>query len=713
MTRNFASLNCPPLFSRLTPSAMPQPSHPRVHAANGLQDFIAVSRYARYLPEKRRRETWAEAVARVRDMHLAYYPDRPLQSAIFAAMSAGEATRDDLAEWEGCRTLHEAIRTAFEAVRKREILPSMRSLQFGGEAILGKHARIYNCAFTYLDRLEAFREAFYLLLCGCGVGFSVQARHVAKLPAFARRPEGAAPVHHVVADTIEGWADALHVLLEQAVAGRSVEFDYSHIRQEGAPLRTTGGKAPGPGPLYHTLTRIDRILHGATGRRLRTIEAYDILCWAAKAVLSGGVRRSATICLFSVDDTEMAAAKTGNWLAEHPQRVASNNSAVVIRRSATLAQFMALFEAQKQFGEPGFYFVEDADYGANPCVEIGLHPRLKLDAATIRRLRELGHTGPLRVGAVLTGVQFCNLATVSAAAADSPAAFRRLCALAALVGTLQAGYTDFRYLSPVSRVITEREALLGVSLCGILDRPDLLLDPGVLQGGAAVVKAVNAVAARALGIQPAARTTCVKPEGTASLLLGTSSGLHPHHARRYFRRVQANVHDPVYVHFRRTNPHMVEPSVYDLNCRTEVISFPVEGPVFGVYREELSAVRHLAYIRLVQENWVQVGRRHERFSPGLHHNVSCTVSVRPDEWSAVAEYIWTHRHSFTGVAMLQDHGDKVYAQAPREGVVTPTDIEKWNALVYTPVDFTTLEESEDITELKQVAACAGGACELV
>ena len=289
---------------------MPQPSHPRVHEANGLQDFIAVSRYARYLPEKRRRETWAEAVARVRDMHLAYYPDRPLQSAIFAAMSAGEATRDDLAEWEGCRTLHEAIRTAFEAVRKREILPSMRSLQFGGEAILGKHARIYNCAFTYLDRLEAFREAFYLLLCGCGVGFSVQARHVAKLPALAPRREPAVPVHHVVADTIEGWADALHVLLEQAVAGRSVEFDYSHIRQEGAPLRTTGGKAPGPGPLYHTLTRIERILHGAAGRRLRTIEAYDILCWAAKAVLSGGVRRSATICLFSVDDAEMAAAKT-------------------------------------------------------------------------------------------------------------------------------------------------------------------------------------------------------------------------------------------------------------------------------------------------------------------------------------------------------------------------------------------------------------------
>jgi len=687
--------------------------HPKVHAANGLQDFIAVSRYARYLPEKRRRETWNEAVARVRDMHLSHYPDRPLAGAIADSLAAGEATAADVAALGRSRTLHEAIRSAFDAVRNREILPSMRSLQFGGEAILGKHARIYNCAFTYLDRIEAFREAFYLLLCGCGVGFSVQARHVAKLPMLAPRLEGEAPVRHIVADTIEGWADALHVLMDQAVAGRTVEFDLSHIRQEGAPLRTTGGKAPGPAPLYLTLTRVERILRAAAGRRLKTIEAYDILCWAAKAVLSGGVRRSATICLFSVDDAEMAAAKTGNWLEENPQRVASNNSAVVIRSSATREQFTSLFEAQKQFGEPGFYFVEDAEYGANPCVEIGLHPRLVVDEAAIARLRELGHTGPLQVGDVLTGVQFCNLATVSAAAADSTASFHRLCALASLVGTLQAGYTDFRYLSPVSRVITEREALLGVSLCGILDRPELLLDPEVLRGGAAVVKAVNAIAARALGIQPAARTTCVKPEGTASLLLGTSSGLHPHHARRYFRRVQANVHDPVYVHFRRANPHMVEPSVYDLNGRTEVISFPVEGPVFGVYRDELSAVKHLTYIRLVQENWVQAGRRHERYSPGLHHNVSCTVSVRPEEWGAVAEYIWAHRHGFTGVALLQDHGDKVYAQAPREGLATPADIEKWNSLVYAPVDFTTLEESEDITELKQVAACAGGACELV
>ncbi|HTQ31836.1 MAG TPA: recombinase [Opitutaceae bacterium] len=691
---------------------MSTPSLPVAHAANGLQDYIAISRYARYSPERRRRETWAEAVARVRDMHLTHYADRPLAEGARAALAAGDVTEAEIASAGLGGSLHDAIRGAFAAVERREVLPSMRSLQFGGKAVLTKHARIFNCSFTYIDRLEAFRETLYLLMCGCGVGFSVQKHHVAKLPALAPLHEDAPHVTFLIPDTIEGWADALHELVLSAVEGRRVTFDYSLIRPEGAPLRTSGGKAPGPEPLFHSLTRIEHMLRAAAGRQLRPIEAYDILMWAAQAVLSGGVRRSATICLFSADDVEMAGAKTGKWFAENPQRSASNNSAVLVRAHASRAQFDRLFEAQKQYGEPGFYFVEDPEYGANPCVEIGLHPRLKLDAAAIARLRELGYEGELRAGESLTGVQFCNLTTISAAVAENRDRFLQLCAQASLIGTLQAGYTNFRYLSPVSRVLTERDALLGVSICGILDRPDLLLDPTVLRAGAAVVKVVNAIVARALGIHPAARTTCVKPEGTASLLLGTSSGLHPHHAPRYFRRVQANVHDPIFRHFKKINSHMVEPSVYDPNGRTEVITFPVEGPPFGIYREDLSAVKHLEYIRLVQEHWVQAGLRHARHSPGLHHNVSCTISVRPDEWTAVADFIWKHRRQFTGIALLQDCGDKVYIQAPREALATSGDIEKWNRLVYQPVDYTTLEENEDITELKQAVACAGGACEI-
>jgi len=679
-----------------------------------LQDYIAVSRYARYNPEKRRRETWAEAVGRVRDMHLERYADGSLADAAREALNAGEVTAATIARLGSLGSLHDAIRRAFGFVEAKQVLPSMRSLQFGGEAILGKHTRIYNCAYMHIDRLEAFRESFYLLLCGCGVGFSVQRQHVERLPALAPLPEASAPVEtYLIQDTIEGWADALHALMLAAVEGRRIAFDYSNIRPAGAPLRTSGGKAPGPEPLMHALKHVETVLHGAAGRPLRPIEAYDCLMWAAKAVLSGGIRRSATICLFSADDEEMISAKTGNWFEEHPQRSASNNSAVIVRRTATREQFDRLFEAQKQFGEPGFYFVEDADYGANPCVEIGLNPRLEVTPEVAARLRQLGYKDTLREGEVLSGVQFCNLTTLSAAAAETPARFYELCAQAALIGTLQAGYTDFTYLSPVSRVITEREALLGVSICGILDRPDVLLDPEVLRTGAEVVKAVNAVVARALGIQPAARTTCVKPEGTASLLLGTSSGLHPHHAVRYFRRVQANTYDPVFRHFKSRNPHMVEESIYDPHRRTEVITFPVEGPTFGIYREDVSATRHLEYIRRVQLNWVQAGRRHERHSPGLHHNVSCTVTVKDDEWADVADTIWRHRDSFTGIALLQDAGDKAYAQAPREAVQTQEDIARWNSLTYSPVDYTELCEDEDITELKQVIACAGGACELV
>jgi ribonucleoside-diphosphate reductase alpha chain len=693
-------------------STMESSALPVAHSANGLQDFIAISRYARYSPDLRRRETWTEAVDRVRDMHLAHYADASLGDAALAALSAGEVSSDELSQLGRLGRLHEAIQAAFAAAARREVLPSMRSLQFGGEAILKKHARIYNCAFTYIDRLDAFRETLYLLLCGCGVGFSVQKTHVEKLPMLAPLRFNASVSTFLVPDTIEGWADALHQLMLAAVEGRRVIFDYSAVRPAGAPLRTSGGKAPGPEPLFHSLTRIEHIVQRAAGRRLRSIEAYDILMWAAKAVLSGGVRRSATICLFSSDDEEMIAAKTGNWFQDNPQRTASNNSAVIVRAHATRAQFDRLFEAQKQFGEPGFYFVEDPEYGANPCVEIGLHPRLKLDAAAITRLRELGHTGELREGDTLSGVQFCNLTTVSAASSETPARFYELCAHAAIIGTLQAGYTNFNYLSPVSRVITEREALLGVSICGVLDRPDVLLDAEVLRTGATIVKVVNAVVARALGINPAARTTCVKPEGTASLLLGTSSGLHPHHSIRYFRRVQTNVYDPIFQHFKRANPHMVEPSVYDLNGRTEVITFPVEGPAFGIYRDDLSAVKHLEYVRLVQRHWVQAGRRHEKFSPGLHHNVSCTISVRGDEWPKVAEFIWENREHFTGVALLQDQGDKAYAQAPRESLSTREDIAKWNSLTYQPVDYTMLREEEDLTELKQVVACAGGSCEL-
>jgi ribonucleoside-triphosphate reductase (thioredoxin) len=668
----------------------------RAHGENGLQDYIFLSRYARYRPELGRRETWPEAVARVFEMHRRRFASKLGQPVGQIAPSLGRLLDD-----------------AEAAMGERGFLPSMRALQFGGVAVEANNARLFNCSFTHVDRLRAFQESLFLLLSGTGVGFSVQKQHVAKLPPLAPRPnEHELPVvHHTIGDTIEGWSDALGALLQSYVDGTKIEFSYSAIRPRGTPLRTSGGRAPGHLPLKKALVKIEGVLDGAAGRSLRPIEAYDILMHAAVAVLAGGIRRSATICLFSADDDEMAAAKTGNWFETNPQRGKSNNSAVLVRDTATPEQFARLFEHQKAFGEPGFYFTADAEYGANPCVEIGLAPFLQVTEGEVEPLRAAGYTGALEPGERLSGWQMCNLTTINASKCTTRDEFLQLCRYASLMGTLQASYTDIPYLGPVSRRINEREALLGVSICGILDRPDVLLDPESLEAGAATCRETNEAVAAVLGIEPAARITCVKPEGTASLLLGAGSGIHPHHARHYFRRVQAARTDPVFQFFKSVNPAMTETSVWDPET-TDVITFPVEAPEGALLREELGAIDFLDRVRLVQHHWVQAGRGRAQYNPGLEHNVSNTVTVRDEEWEAVRDYIWKNRASFTGISLLRATGDKVYPQAPREEVTTETDVAKWNALHYTPMDYTKLNEHTDETTLADVVACAGGACEV-
>lgn len=687
------------------------------HEANGLQDFIAVSRYSRYRPELGRREIWPEAVERVRNMHLRTFAPRataaPRRELIRKLIDDGEVGPEFEQSFGEINSLTNEIWKAFDLVKNRKILPSMRSIQFGGRAIEAAHARLYNCSFSYADRPEFFKEALYLLLCGVGVGFSVQKHHVAKIPPFPiRGEEMELPVRHVhVADTIEGWADAIGQLFDAFYANEVAEFNYSNIRPRGAPLRTAGGRAPGHLPLKIAIENVSRILRSASGRQLRPIEVYDIVMHLAQAVLSGGVRRSATLCLFSPDDAEMANAKTGNWFETNPQRAFSNNSALLDRKTATQEMFLELFERQKEFGEPGFYFSADKDYGANPCVEIGLHPRIVVTEEDITELRRRGYTGEIKPGDTLTGWQMCNLTTINGAAPKTREEFLELCKYATLLGTLQAAYTDIPYLGPVTRWINERESLLGVSICGILDNPELLLDPKTLEAGAEMVRGANALYADLIGIRRAARTTCVKPEGTASLLLGTGSGIHPHHARRYFRRVQVNRIDPVYRHFREQNAHMTEKSAYN-QATDDVITFPVEAPEHAITRHEVSALRFLEYVKLVQRHWVEAGRVSDKYSPGLHHNVSNTVNVADTEWEEVAEFIWKNRNSFTGIALLADIGDKTYLQAPREEVSTDEDIRKWNSLVYKPVDYARMKETSDVTALREIVACAGGACEL-
>lgn len=693
-----------------------------LHDENGLSDYIAVAKYARYRPDFGRRETFVEATQRVRDMHLKKLGRSkgnrklgPLLARLRRTGEIGESGAEDLALFLQKKTVGEVVTEAFVAVSEKRVLPAMRSLQFGGEAILVANARMFNCSFSPVDRLTFFREYFYLLLAGCGCGFSVQKHHVSRLPLFPRRSaEMDLPVRHFpVPDTIEGWGDALHELILSFCEGYKVEFNFSGIRPRGAPLRTSGGRAPGHLPLKRALLKVEGILGAAAGRKLRTIEAYDICMHIARAVLAGGVRRSATICLFSPDDTEMMNAKTGDWFTENPQRSASNNSAVIERKVAVEAQFRSLFESQKEFGEPGFYFAEDRDYGCNPCCEIGLNPVVHgpVSAEDQAHLRALGYEGEFPDDLVLSGWQMCNLTTINAAATRTETDFYEACFQAAAIGSLQAAYTDIPYLGPVSRFLNEREALLGVSICGILDNPEIFLNARILERGAAICKATNAVVAAALGIRRAARVTCVKPEGTASLLLETGSGIHPHHAKRYFRRVQANRNEPVYRFFRDANPHLIEPSVYQPDT-DDVITFPVQAPDTAILRDEVEAVQFLEYVKFVQKHWVQAGRAHDRYSPDLHHNVSNTCTVKPEEWEQVARFVWENRQYFTGVSLLQSSGDKIYSQAPREEVVSEEDIAKWNRLKYRKVDYTELKETSDETKLKEIIACGGGACEL-
>lgn len=690
------------------------------YADNGMSDYIAMAKYARYRPELGRREVFTEGVERVRDMHLAFFAgklDRAVPRELppeVAELAGGNAAL--LAAGLGGRRLERIIGEVFQAVAAKQVLPSMRSLQFGGAAILANHSRMFNCSFANVDRVEFFREYFFLLLSGCGVGFSVQKHHVALLPPLpARGAENDLPVwHYHVADTIEGWSDALHALLLSFYTGRKLEPDYSAIRPRGAPLRTSGGKAPGHLPLKKALARVEEILEQAAGRALRPIEVYDINMFVAKAVLAGGIRRSATICLFSPDDEEMMNAKTGKWFERHPQRAASNNSAVLPRRDGSAEHFRKLFRAQKEFGEPGFFFCDHPDAGCNPCAEISLLPVVdwELSPVELDRLYRSGYAGDLPGTTRLSGFQHCNLTTINGQAATTETAFYQACIAAAVIGTLQAAYTRMPYLGGVTQLLNEHDALLGVSICGFMDNPPVLFDPEILTQGARLCRATNRLIAALIGIRPAAKITTCKPEGTASLILNAASGIHPHHARRYFRRVQANRKEPVYAFFKSVNPQMTEPSIYNPET-DDVIAFPVEAPKKAILRKDLTATQFLELVKLVQQHWVIAGGDPASRSPDLHHNVSNTCTVRPDEWDEVADFIWSNRRYFTGISLLPEAGDKAYGQAPREEVGSEGDIARWNTLRPHRIDYTQMREETDVTELAQTSACAGGACEIV
>jgi ribonucleoside-triphosphate reductase len=612
-------------------------------ALQELQNYTFVSKYARWIEDKNRRETWKEAVERVKNMMHSKYDSYGIS---------------------------EEINWAYDMMYKKKVLGSQRALQFGGDPILKRHAKIYNCTSSYCDRLRFFQECFWLLLCGSGTGFSVQKHHVAKLPTLEHEVEQDIGTKYVIEDSIEGWADALGVLLSSYFSkpvdefkeykNCHIVFDYSNIRTKGSSLSSGVGKAPGFEPLQKGLEKIRALLDRCVAngqKRLRPIDAYDIVMHSSDAVLSGGVRRSASLALFSPDDEEMAKAKTGNWYVENPQRARSNNSALLLKNETTFEEFNTLMQSVKEFGEPGFIWSESTEMIFNPCVEIGMWP---IDEQTGK-----------------SGWQGCNLSTINCSSVVDEEDFYERCKAAAIIGTLQAGFTKLDYLGKISENIFNREALLGVSLTGTMEKHDLVLSENVLTKGAKIAVDTNKQISKKISINQAARVTCLKPEGTSSSMLGTSSGIHPHHAKRYIRHVQANVLEAPYQHFKKLNPQACEKSSWSANNTDEVIKFPIEVPDGAKLKNQLPAVEMLQVVKETQKNWVNSGKNRALCTQEyLSHNVSNTVTVKPDEWDDVTRYIYDNRKYFAGISLIPQSGDKDYPQAPFTTVYTSREIVK-------------------------------------
>jgi ribonucleoside-diphosphate reductase alpha chain len=557
-----------------------------------------------------------------------------------------------------------------EFVYTKKVLPSMRSMQFGGRPIELSNNRMFNCAYAPVDHIDIFKEVMFLLLGGSGVGYSVQKHHIDKLPIVDGPKEKSR--RFLVGDSIEGWADAVKILVEAYFTNKSnPEFDYRDIRPKGARLITSGGKAPGPDPLRICIEQIRAKLNNAVGRKLYPIEAHDILCHIADAVLSGGIRRAAMIALFSRDDMDMLTCKSGAWYEMNPQRGRANNSVVLHRAELSKEEFFDIWE-RVQFsgsGEPGIFWTNDYELGTNPCAEISLN-----------------------------ACQFCNLTEMNVSDVVNQNDLNERAKAAAFIGTLQAGYTDFHYLREVWKETTEKEALIGVGQTGIASGAVLGLD---LTEAANVVKEENDRVSVLIGINPAARTTTVKPSGTSSLVLGSSSGIHAWHNDYYIRRMRVGKNEALYSYMKENFPDLVEDCYFKPHLEA-IMVFPQKAPEGAIYRTE-SFSHLLERVKKFNVEWVQAGHR----SGANHHNVSCTISLKVGEWHKAGAWMWKNKDLYTGISVIPYDGGS-YKQAPFEDCTK----EKFDEMVkhLHAIDITKVKEVNDNTALTDQVACAGGAC---
>jgi len=608
-----------------------------------LSDVTVFNKYAKYIKEASRRETWDEIVDRNMAMHIRKYPQ-----------------------------MKEEIKEAYKYVYNRQILPSMRSLQFGGRPIELSNNRMFNCAYSPANHPAIFSETMFNLLGGSGVGFSVQSRHVNKLPYIVGTSDKQR--RFLVGDSIEGWADAVKVLIKAYTLGKSdPQFDFRDVRPKGARIITSGGKAPGADPLRICLDKLRSVLNNAVGRKLKPIEVHDMICHIADAVLSGGIRRAALISLFDKDDLDMLSAKSGTWWELNPQRGRANNSAVLHRDETTKQEWDAIWKKVEESGsgEPGVFWTNDYDMGSNPCCEIALNPN-----------------------------QYCNLTEVNVSDVSTQEELNARVKSATLIGTLQAGYTDFHYLRNAWKEQTEKEALLGISMTGIGSGAVLPLD---LKEAAEITKQENERVAKLIGINPSARITTVKPAGTTSLVVGSSSGIHAWHNDYYIRRMRVGKNEPLYQYMVDNFPALIEDCNFKPHIEA-VMSFPQKAPEGSMLRTE-SYKDLLERVRRWNLEWIANGHN----SGKNKHNVSCTISLKPEEFYECGEWMWENREDYTGISVLPyDNG--TYIQAPFTDCTKEEFDELYKHLA--SIDLSKVLELDDNTELKEQAACSGGSCEV-
>lgn len=612
-----------------------------------LSNIITYMKYAKYLKDKNRRENWEELVFRNKEMHKRKYPH-----------------------------LENEIDEAYNLVLDKKILPSMRSMQFSGKPIELSPNRIFNCSYLPIDDWRSFSEIMFLLLSGCGVGFSVQKHHVDHLPEISK-PNVNKRKRFLVGDSIEGWAESIRVLMKSYFRGGSeIEFDYRDIRAKGSLLITSGGKAPGPQPLKECILKIKGILDAKNNNdKLRPIELHDIVCHIADAVLAGGIRRAALISLFSADDDEMMSCKSGNWWELNPQRGRSNNSVVLVRYKIRKDYFMKIWERVKESrsGEPGIFFTNDKNYGTNPCAEIALKSN-----------------------------QFCNLVEVNVDDVENQEDLNNRVKKASFISTLQAGYTDFHYLRENWKKTTEKEALLGVSMTGIASGKVLKLN---IEEAAHISVEENRRVSNLIGINNAARINTIKPSGTASSLLGTSSGIHAWHSNYYIRRIRVGKNEAIYTYLSINYPDMLEDDYFRPHD-TAIISIPQKAPDGSILRNEESSIDLLERVKKIHTEWINPGH----IIGSNTHNVSCTVSIKDDEWEEVGEWMWKNRSSYTAISVLP-YDNHTYKQAPFEEITK----EQYEGMISNLRDINLDEviETFDNTDLRGELACSGNNCEIV